>query len=780
MQSLNKKIFPFKSIEEKWLSKGLGEKRKGPSKYILEMLPYPSGNLHMGHVRNYTIVDILARFYHLKGFNVTRPFGWDSFGLPAENAAIERGIHPRDWTLDNIKSMKKTIELLNYAIDWQNEISTCDFDYYKHQQMLFIEMYKKGYVIRKPEFVNWDPVMKTVLANEQVVDGKAWRSGAIVERKKITQWFFNISKYSEILLQGLDKLDNWPEKVKKMQQQWIGKYEGYILNFKAKIHDKAMTLEVFTTMPHTVHGATFIAVSKEFECGIKDLKDGQIIGTSFNDYSKMEIPVIVTNYVLSDYGTGIVMGVPSMDERDFNVAKQNGLKMLPIMNEEGFLINSDSLNGLTPEQALEKFESHKKTRYRLRDWCISRQRYWGTPIPMIHCEKCGIVPSQEPVELPYDVAFDGRGNPLQFNEEWVNTFCPSCKETAKRDTDTMDTFVDSSWYFLRYLCNKSETPIDPKIVNPHLPVNIYVGGVEHAILHLLYSRFFMIMLKDLGYVNNEVPFDKMVTQGMVCYNSYKGLQSGKYYYPSEVEEREDGKFYAEGEEVLKGTAEKMSKSLKNTIDPISIIHNYGSDSLRFFIISDSPTEKDFFWNTNALFGCYKFMNKIWSTNYAIEEWENEDCEKDQKIYNNVVRELNCAINSLEVYEMNIYIARIRMAFNLIEENLPNLSKKTLLEIWKQFLLVIWPVTPSISSECYERIFKAQIYEQTLAPILISEKNREYTFILQINGSFKKSYKTFNLDKKYNIEFAKEALKITQYKEYLYLEQDNKHIINFIK
>lgn len=785
MRSLNKKIFPFKDIESKWVGKSFHKKDTNNYKYILEMLPYPSGNLHMGHVRNYTIVDILTRFYHLKNYHVIRPLGWDSFGLPAEMAAIERNIHPKDWTNHNIAHMKSSIEKLNYAIDWSHEISTCNFDYYKHQQKLFIEMYEKGYIIRKNDLINWDPVMKTVLANEQVIDGKGWRSGALVERKQITQWFFNISKYSEQLLNDIDTLENWPNPVKKMQKEWIGKYEGYIIEFDANINGKPLKLKAFTQKPYTIYGVSFLAVGLEFNCSLNNLEHGQIIGRAINPYSKLEIPVIVADYVINNHGTGVVMGVPAHDERDFKLAKQYNFQFIKIFNDKHCLINSNEFNGLTSQEALEKFEQHKFTGYQLRDWCISRQRYWGTPIPIIYCDNCGIVCSKEPVELPYDVKFDGMGNPLNSNENWLYTNCPKCNKKAKRETDTMDTFVDSSWYFLRYLCaNDTEKPLDSTILNQYTPVNIYVGGIEHAILHLLYSRFFMIMLNDLGYVNHTKPFDTMITQGMVCYNSFKGINSGKYYYPSDIEEK-DGKYYAEIEEVIKGSAEKMSKSLKNTIDPINMIETYGSDSLRLFIISDSPTDKDFFWNSNALFGCYKFMNKIWSMNYELKSKyelidKQHDIKNDCKLFNNIINELNETINALQNYEMNIYVARLRMSFNMIDENIDNISNENMITIWRQFLLVLWSVCPCIASECYEIFFNENIDNQNLETIAISNNNEELTVIIQINGLFKKSYKTFDFNEKTNEEKSKKLLNIIFDYEILYIKNPKKHIINFIQ
>jgi len=623
----------------------------------------------MGHVRNYTIGDVIARFKFMNGFNVLHPMGWDAFGLPAENAAKENKLHPKKWTEQNISEMKRQLKLMGLSIDWDLEISTCDENYYKHQQEIFIDFYKKGFVKRKENYVNWDPVEQTVLANEQVVDGKGWRSGAVVERKKLSQWFFDITKFSEDLLKGLDNLDNWPEKVKIMQKNWIGKSIGCEINFKILGQDK--DVKVFTTRPDTIFGASFLAVSVDHPICNKFLKDEKYIkfkneclkvGTTeealanaekigfntglFADHpfiKDKKLPIYVANFILMDYGTGAIFGCPAHDQRDLDFAKKYNLEITEVVSEnstlpknfkelseayvgEGTLINSQFLNGLKVEPAkskiikeIEKLKiGEKKITFRLKDWGISRQRYWGCPIPMIHLQDGSIVPvekSELPIKLPEDVDLNQSGNPLENHKSWKHTVYKKTGKPATRETDTLDTFVDSSWYFLRFCSpEKDSEPFDIKKVNYWMPVDQYIGGIEHAILHLLYSRFFMRALKkDNNKIKDNEPFKGLFTQGMVCHETYKD-NNGKWLNPSEVEKGDNGKFLKSSDktEVKVGPSESMSKSKKNVVDPENMIKSYGADAVRWFILSDSPPEKDIQWSNQGVNAAYKFLQKIYN------------------------------------------------------------------------------------------------------------------------------------------------------------------------
>ena len=613
--------------------------------YCLEMFPYPSGKIHMGHVRNYAIGDVIARYKMMQGFNVLHPMGWDSFGLPAENAARENNLNPSDWTKKNISTMKHQLQLLGLSIDWNLEISTCDEEYYKHQQELFIDFFNKGLVVRKETYVNWDPVEKTVLANEQVIDGKGWRSNAVVERKKLYQWFFNISKFSNELLEDLDTLKEWPEKVKLMQKNWIGKSFGCEINFKILKENK--NLKVFTTRPDTIFGATFLAISvdhplcddfKNLEKFTEFKKKCSQFGTTEEAIANAEkigfktdlvaqhpfikgktIPVYVANFILMDYGTGAIFGCPAHDQRDFDFAKKYELEIIPVVqpdnNEklpkesayigDGKIINSDFLNNLTVSNAKNKIVAEiekkkigkKRITYRLKDWGVSRQRYWGCPIPMIYLKNGEVVPvdkSELPIKLPRDIDINYKGNPLDGHPNWKKTIYKKTGEEAIRETDTLDTFVDSSWYFIRFCSPKlNDKPFDEKSFSYWMPVDQYIGGVEHAILHLLYSRFFMRAIK---LCNNEVkvkePFKGLFTQGMVCHETYKD-NKGKWLSPDQIQKAKEGYISKiDNSKVHIGPSEAMSKSKKNIVDPESMIKIYGADAVRWFILSDSPPERD--------------------------------------------------------------------------------------------------------------------------------------------------------------------------------------------
>ncbi len=634
-----------------------------PKCYVLEMFPYPSGNIHMGHVRNYTMGDVIARFRRAQGFNVLHPMGWDAFGLPAENAARDKGVDPREWTYANIAQMREQLKMMGLAIDWSREFATCDPEYYAQQQKLFIEFYKAGLVYRSEADVNWDPVDQTVLANEQVIEGRGWRSGALVERRKLSQWFFRITAYSDDLLKGLDTLDRWPEKVRLMQKNWIGRSEG--LRFTFTLSD-ARKLEVFTTRPDTLFGASFVALSPDHpltdELAARDpqlkafVEECRKVGTAEEAIEKAEkkgydtglkalhpfdpawkLPVYVANFVLMGYGTGAIFGCPAHDQRDLDFARKYNLSVTPVVVPEGAdpktfavgseaytgpgrLANSRFLDGMDVESAKREVAARleaqgvgeRTVNYRLRDWLVSRQRPWGCPIPMIHCEKCGVVPATDlPVKLPEKIKFDTRGNPLDRDPVWKHTACPTCGGKAVRDTDTLDTFVDSSWYFARFTDPHASEPLTRTANDYWLPVDQYIGGIEHAILHLLYSRFFTRGLRKLGYVGLDEPFAGLFTQGMVCHETYKS-QNGEWLLPEEIEKR-GGKAFRKGTdiEVAVGSSEKMSKSKKNVVAPETIIDVYGADTIRWFMLSDTPPERDIEWTEEGAEGCWRFVQRVW-------------------------------------------------------------------------------------------------------------------------------------------------------------------------
>jgi leucyl-tRNA synthetase len=652
-----------------------------PKYYVLEMFPYPSGRIHMGHVRNYAMGDVVARFQRAMGNNVLHPMGWDAFGMPAENAAIDRGVHPRTWTYDNIAAMKKQLQSMGLSLDWSREIATCDPAYYKHQQKMFLDFLKSGLVERKQSKVNWDPVDQTVLANEQVIDGRGWRSGAEVEQRELTQWFFKISDYAEDLLTAIDTLDRWPDKVRLMQKNWIGKSEGLAVRFAldpATTPNNESELEIFTTRPDTLFGAKFTALSPDhplaaaaaaknpklaafiercrhmgtsqaaidtadklgFDTGIKAMHPFDTIWT---------LPVYVANFILMDYGTGAIFGCPAHDQRDLDFVNKYGLGNTPVVcppeqgpktfvitdtayDGPGRMINSRFLDGMTIEQAKEEVArrleretrgnrpvAQRRVNYRLRDWGISRQRYWGCPIPIVHCEKCGVVPVPEkdlPVVLPDDVSFDKPGNPLDRHPTWKNVKCPKCSGPAHRETDTMDTFVDSSWYFARFTDPWIETaPTDRKMVDDWLPVDQYIGGVEHAILHLLYSRFFTRAMKKTGHVGMDEPFAGLFTQGMVVHETYRA-GDGNWVVPAEVrveggEGNRRATLIKTGDPVEIGPIEKMSKSKKNTVEPDDIMDSYGADVARWFMLSDSPPDRDVIWSEEGVQGASRFVQRLW-------------------------------------------------------------------------------------------------------------------------------------------------------------------------
>jgi len=661
--------------QQRWAAAGCFAATEDPARekyYVLEMFPYPSGKIHMGHVRNYTIGDVVARYKRAKGFNVLHPMGWDAFGLPAENAAMERGVHPARWTYDNIATMRGQLKLMGLSLDWDREIATCHPGYYAHQQRLFVEMLQKGLVYRKESSVNWDPVDQTVLANEQVIDGKGWRSGAPIERRKLSQWFFRITAFSDELLAALDDLERWPEKVRLMQRKWIGRSEGATIRFRIagrpERHNDRLT--VFTTRPDTLFGASFCAVAANHPLAVElagstpaaaaFVAECNRLGTSEEAIATAEkqgfdtglraqhpflpevtLPVYIANFVLMEYGSGAIFGCPAHDQRDLDFARKYGLPVTPVVlppdadpatfevgdeayaGDDGTAINSGFLDGLGVAEAkraaidrLVALDVGESTiQYRLRDWGISRQRYWGCPIPVIHCAACGPQPvpvADLPVALPDDVSFERPGNPLAHHPSWKHTACPKCGAAAERDTDTMDTFVDSSWYFARFCSPRAEVPVERSAVDYWLPVDQYIGGIEHAILHLLYARFFTRALKEIGYLDVAEPFAGLFTQGMVCHETYRDA-AGKWLFPEQVEKTAEGgaRLVGGSAAVTIGRAEKMSKSKRNVVDPEAIIAIYGADTARWFMLSDSPPERDMEWTDAGVEGAWRFTQRLW-------------------------------------------------------------------------------------------------------------------------------------------------------------------------
>ena len=791
--------YNFKSVENKWQKLWEENKifstkiEKNKKKfYCLEMFPYPSGKIHMGHVRNYTIGDVLARYKLLQGFNVLHPMGWDSFGMPAENAARQNNLDPKTWTESNISKMKSQLKKLGLSIDWDREISTCSEEYYKHQQAFFLELFEKKLVYRKENYVNWDPVDETVLANEQVIDGKGWRSGAVVERKKLSQWFFDISKFSQDLLDGLDDLDSWPNKVKTMQKNWIGKSFGSEISFKIEGDLPVDNIKCFTTRPDTLFGFSFLALSidheisrfytenKDFikfreECSKTGTTEeaiavGDKIGFKTNLVAinplnpKHKVPVYFANFVLMDYGFGAVFGCPAHDQRDFDFAKKYNLEIKTVVKPHdkdddfevkdeaypgsGILINSDFLNGLeAPDNSVietikileEKKLGKKQINYRLKDWGVSRQRYWGCPIPIAYDEDGNVHPipkSMLPVKLPQNINLKIKGNPLDSEKDWKNIIINGKKMT--RETDTLDTFVCSSWYFLRF-CSPKEQDYGFKQddIKYWMPVDQYIGGIEHAILHLLYSRFFM---RAISYNNKNFdlkePFSGLFTQGMVCHETYKDPENN-WVSPEEIEII-DGKKYLKKDNsklISVGPSESMSKSKKNTIDPENIISNYGADAARLFILSDSPPEKDVQWSEEGIISSFKFIQKLWNLNFKIIEEIKKDHPKDNdeeiiKFTNKLIKRVT---ENLESFSYNKIVANLHEMYSFMSKVIfKNYSKNTLMKSYKDILILMSPVIPHFANECLTMIEnKNNINWPQCNENLIQED--EINIVVQING-----------------------------------------------
>lgn len=789
--------------------------------YVLEMFPYPSGRIHMGHVRNYTMGDVVARFKRARGFNVLHPMGWDAFGMPAENAAMKNNTHPKTWTYENIATMRGQLKVMGLSLDWSREFATCDVEYYQRQQYLFVDFLEKGLVYRKNSKVNWDPEDMTVLANEQVIDGRGWRSGALVEQRDLTQWFFKITDYAEDLLTALDGLDQWPEKVRLMQKNWIGRSEG--LTIRWQISPRTSTdgfdeIAVYTTRPDTLFGASFMAIAADHPLARQLATESPAIqafceecrhaGTSLAELetaekkgidtgirvlhpldTTWEVPVYIANFVLMEYGTGAIFGCPSGDQRDLDFARKFGLPVIAVVmprggeaasfavtdeayTGDGVMINSRFLNGLETGLAFDEVakrlasiliggapQAERKVHYRLRDWGISRQRYWGCPIPVIHCEDCGVVavPKTDlPVKLPDDVTFELPGNPLDRHPSWRHVDCPICAKPARRETDTMDTFVDSSWYFARFTAPWEDLPTDPKAANHWLPVDQYIGGIEHAILHLLYSRFFTRAMKATGHVAIDEPFKGLFTQGMVVHETYSlgASNERQWVTPAEVRVEElDGKrsasLLATGERVHIGSIEKMSKSKKNVVDPDDIIASYGADTARFFVLSDSPPERDVIWTEAGVEGAHRFVQRVWrliseasaplASSQAASGMQGEPLTVSQMAH----KTLKSVQSEYEKLGFNKAVARIHEFLNALSQPLMTVASgkasPELIAACRQavdiLIQLIAPMVPHLAEECWTAIGNPGLVATADWPLyneaLVSED--EVTMPVQING-----------------------------------------------
>ena len=782
-----------------WADRGSftsAEKAGQKKYYVLEMFPYPSGRIHMGHVRNYTLGDVVARYRRAQGFNVIHPMGWDAFGLPAENAAIERGEHPGTWTYANIDVMRDQLKSMGLSIDWTREVATCHPGYYKHEQKMFLEFFRKGLAYRKESWVNWDPVDNTVLANEQVVDGKGWRTGAPVERRKLSQWFLKITDYAEELLDGIKTLDRWPDKVRLMQENWIGKSQG--LQFKFDVVGSSHQIEVYTTRPDTLFGASFVGLSPnhplaaELASGVAGYDDfmarvqqGGTSETAIEQAEKfgldtgikvkhplnpsIELPVYLANFILMDYGTGAIFGCPAHDQRDFDFATKYGLNITRVIQGDGdlpytgdgVLVNSEFLNGMDVDTAraaiIKRMEADKRgfgtTQYRLRDWGVSRQRYWGCPIPMVHCDACGVVPvpdDQLPVTLPDDVSFDKPGNPLEHHPTWKNCACPTCGADAKRETDTFDTFFESSWYFARYCDPRNEeTAFAKEKAGYWLPVDQYIGGVEHAVLHLLYSRFFTRALRDCGYLDVSEPFAGLFTQGMVTHATYKD-ENGKWLLPDDAVDDGKGGFKhaTTGAPVVQGRIEKMSKSKKNVVDPQTILGTYGADAARLFILSDSPPERDLEWTDAGVEGAWRFVNRVHrmvddvvANLPAIGTAEPSDFSAAALDLRRATHGVRAGVaTDIEAFHLNKAVARIRELSNALSSFKPanDADFWALREGIETLVCCMNPMMPHLAEELWAMLGHDTLLVDTPWPAADADllQSDSVTIAVQINGKMR--------------------------------------------
>ena len=761
-----------------------------PRSFVLEMFPYPSGRIHIGHVRNYTMGDVLARYKRMKGFEVLHPMGWDAFGMPAENAAMEKGVHPGGWTRDNIANMKAQLKRLGFALDWSRELATCEPEYYGQEQALFLDMYEAGLVYRKESAVNWDPVDMTVLANEQVIDGRGWRSGALVEKRKLNQWFLKITQFADDLLTGLGELKDWPEKVRLMQENWIGKSQGLRCTFR--FVDSQDGIEVYTTRPDTLFGASFVAIAAdhpfaqemaetvpELQAFIAECKQGGTTAAEletaekkgFNTGYSVEhplkkswhLPVYVANFVLMDYGTGAVFGCPAHDQRDLDFARKYDLPVTRVVAEgeetdpqfegdvaytgPGRIVNSDWLDGMSVDAAKADIiakAAHEgwgqgETQYRLRDWGVSRQRYWGTPIPFIHCQDCGVVPvpkSQLPVVLPEDVDFKTPGNPLLRHPTWKHTQCPKCGAAAERETDTLDTFADSSWYFLRFASQPGDRPFDPEIIKQWLPVEQYIGGIEHAILHLLYARFWTRALNHIGLIDVKEPFASLFTQGMVTHETYSRIDpaSGQpvYFSPADIDRGGEGAtLKADGQPVEIGRVIKMSKSKKNVVDPDDIIAQYGADAVRWFMLSDSPPERDLPWSEAGIEGCARFVQRLWR---LFAQYDSAATGEDKALDRKRDQTVAAVAEDIEGLGFNKAVARIYELTSATEKAAPSASRSAAI---KALLLLVAPMMPHLAEEAWAGIESGLIADAAWPPVdpalLVDD---EVTVAIQVLGKLR--------------------------------------------
>ena len=821
--------YNFKQAEAKWQSVwedrgcfAVSEDADKPKYYVLEMFPYPSGRIHMGHVRNYTLGDVVARYKRARGFNVLHPMGWDAFGLPAENAARENKVHPAPWTEQNIATMRKQLKAMGLSYDWSREIATCDPDYYRQEQKMFLDFLEQGLVYRKESWVNWDPVENTVLANEQVIDGKGWRSGANVENRFLSQWFMNITAFSEELLQDLETLDRWPGRVRLMQEKWIGRSDGAYMffDFDGRNGGQGGRLEVFTTRPDTIFGASFCAIAANHplsqdlseddanlrafitECGSAGTSEAAIetaekvgydtgiqVRHPFDD--KRTLPLYVANFVLMEYGTGAIFGCPAHDQRDLEFARKYGLDVIPVVapqetdaesfvigdeafTDDGVLINSAFLDGLGVEEAksaiIERLDAADAGRpgvnYRLRDWGISRQRYWGCPIPVIHCADCGIVPVPEgdlPVVLPEDADLDASGNPLDNHPTWKDAGCPACGKPARRETDTFDTFFESSWYFARFCSPHADTAFTREAADYWLPVDQYIGGIEHAVLHLLYSRFFTRALKQCGYLGIKEPFEGLLTQGMVCHETYRD-ENGKWLYPDEVEITGDKSARAlegaqGGSAVTVGRSEKMSKSRKNVVDPESIIETYGADTARLFMLSDSPPDRDLDWTEAGIEGAWRYVNRLWrmvnqapappGTFLAAIGVTRPDAlgEHSQAVLKIIHRTIVAVSDDLDKFHFNRAVARIRELTNELEDLSPEEEGAdwVMRQGLETAVYLIGPMMPHLAEELWHSLGHQTLLADTPWPEAEADQlvEKNVTVAVQVNGKLRG---TLNLPK----------------------------------
>jgi len=798
--------YGFRAAEPRWQriwdERRLFEAQVDPTRpkyYVLEMFPYPSGRIHMGHVRNYTLGDVVARLKRGQGYNVLHPMGWDAFGLPAEGAAARRGIHPKAWTEANIAEMRAQLRAMGFSLDWSKELATCDPAYYRHEQAMFLDMLERGLVYRKEGWVNWDPVDRTVLANEQVIEGRGWRSGALVERRKLAQWFFKITEFAEELLAAIDGLERWPEKVRLMQRNWIGRSAGARVRFD--VVDRGTSLEVFTTRPDTLFGASFLALAPDHpfstELAARDPALAAFVaeclrgGTSEAQLETMEkrgvatglavrhpldpgiqLPVYVANFVLSDYGTGAIFGCPAHDQRDLDFARRYGLEVTPVVLPpgldassfsiaataylgDGTLISSRFLDGLDVEAAKERAVGELErlgvgsgqTTYRLRDWGVSRQRYWGCPVPVIRCEACGIVPvprGQLPVTLPLDVDITGIGNPLDRHPSWKHVACPSCGGAALRETDTFDTFVESSWYFARFCSPQAtEVPFDRAAVDYWLPVDQYVGGVEHAVLHLLYARFFTRAMSQCGYMDLAEPFAGMFTQGMINHLTFKDEAGDWVEAASVVRDVEGGWATHDGRPVVPGRVEKMSKSKLNTVDPTGILATYGVDAARLFMLSDSPPDRDLEWTPGGVEGAWRYLNRLWrlvdellpylaaaGTPAPVTGLEGAELELKRQLHRGIAE----ITLGLERFPYNKAVALLRELSHAIEAY-PGRHGALLREALETLVRLLEPIAPHLAEELNERLGRTRLLAETpwpaADPAFLGAE--EVTVAVQVNG-----------------------------------------------